>query len=231
MTLTTKSAAAVVIIAMASCMAATAAELKNLGYVVDAASRVVISGVGACVRSGAWTPALAAAADAVKQCTPDLVSLPASAPSTAPAPQPSAKPQAKPEAKPEAKPVPVQTINYSADALFDFDKAVLKPDGKAKLDTLPSLLQGAHYDTIIAIGHTDRIGTSRYNQQLSVRRADAVKKYLVEIGVPASRIHAEGRGKTQPVTQPDTCRGKSGRALIACLQPDRRVVIEVNATK
>ena len=211
-----------------------AQDIKNLGYVVDQNSVVVISGLGECVRSGLWTPALAAAAAAVKQCTPDLAPKAAAAPAPkAAAAAPKAAPQPAPKAAPKAEPArpPLQTINFAADALFDFDKAELKSEGKAKLDELPRMLQGVKYEVIQAIGHTDRIGSAKYNQQLSVKRAEAVKKYLVDKGVEPGRIRAEGRGKTQPLTKPDTCKGKQNKALIACLQPDRRVAVVVTGTK
>jgi OmpA-OmpF porin, OOP family len=124
-----------------------------------------------------------------------------------------------------------QKINFSADALFDFDKAELKPEGKAMLDDLIRVLQGARYEVILAIGHTDRIGTAQYNQKLSVRRAEAVKQYLVGKGIEPNRVYAEGKGKTQPLTKPADCKGKRGKALIACYQPDRRVNVEVSGTK
>ena len=144
-----------------------------------------------------------------------------------PPPPPPAKPAPKKE---PAKLLP-QKINFSGDALFDFDKAVLRPEGKAMLDDLARVLQGAKYEVILAIGHTDRIGTQAYNQKLSVRRAEAVKKYLVDKGIEPNRIYAEGKGETQPVTKPGDCKGKRGKALIACLQPDRRVDVEVTGTK
>ena len=99
------------------------------------------------------------------------------------------------------------------------------------LDDLVRVLQGAKYEVILAIGHTDRIGSAAYNQKLSVRRANAVKKYLTDKGIEANRVYAEGKGKTQPVTKPGDCKGKPGKKLIACLQPDRRVDVEVNGTK
>jgi len=100
------------------------------------------------------------------------------------------------------------------------------------LDELTRLLKGAKYEVILAIGHTDRIGTAAYNQKLSVRRAEAVKKYLTEKGIPPNRVYAEGKGKTQPLTKPSDCKSGLGRArLIACLQRDRRVDVDVTGTK
>ena len=93
------------------------------------------------------------------------------------------------------------------------------------------MLQGATYEVILAIGHADRIGSTKYNQKLSVRRAETVKKYLVEKGIAPNRVYAEGKGETQPLTKSADCRMKNRKALIACLQPDRRVDVEVSGTK
>ncbi len=208
-------------------------DAKNQGYLLDQNLNVVTTASGICVRTSDWTPARAAAAAACEQCTPELCAKPKPAPAAAPAP---AKPQPKPAApapapkKETPKPVP-QKISFSADALFDFDKAVLKAEGKAMLDELVRTLVGANYEVILAIGHTDRIGSAAYNQKLSLRRAAAVKKYLTDKGIEANRVYVDGKGKTQPVTKPGDCKGKRGKALIACLQPDRRVDVEVTGTK
>ena len=124
-----------------------------------------------------------------------------------------------------------EKITVAADALFDFNKAVLRPEGKAKLDELVAKAGQIKLEVILAVGHTDRIGGAAYNQKLSEKRAAAVKEYLVAKGIEANRVYTEGKGETQPVTG-DTCKGdKKTKALIDCLQPDRRVDIEVIGTK
>ncbi|MDO8595362.1 MAG: OmpA family protein [Sulfuricaulis sp.] len=208
---------------------APAQDAKNQGYLLDSVGNVVTAvGAAVCVRTSDWTPARAAAAAACMQCTPELCQKPK--PAAAPAPKPAPKPAAPASKKAPAKLLP-QKINFSADALFDFDRAVLKPEGKTMLDDLARVLQGAKYEVILAIGHADRIGSAAYNQKLSVRRADAVKKYLTDKGIAPNRVYAEGKGKTQPMTKPADCKGRKGKALIACLQPDRRVDVEVTGTK
>ena len=99
------------------------------------------------------------------------------------------------------------------------------------LDDLVKRLDGATYDSISATGHTDRFGSHAYNQKLSEQRAHVVKDYLVSRNVQSSRIDAEGKGETQPVTRAGDCRGAKNSRVIACLQPDRRVDVEMKGTK
>lgn len=153
------------------------------------------------------------------------------------APAPSASPPPPPPARP-AKPAPgPKRFNLSADALFDFDQAALRPEGRRQLDKLVADLKGTEYDivkvTMVTVtGHTDRLGSTAYNQQLSMRRAETVKAHLVKMGIAAAKIVATGRGETRPVTKPGECRGeKPTKELIACLQPDRRVEVEVSIAK
>jgi OmpA-OmpF porin, OOP family len=159
---------------------------------------------------------------------------PAPAPAPAPAPVPAPKPEA-PKPPPE-KPKPVaEKITFAADVLFDFDKNVIKPEGKSKLDDLTGKVRGIELEVVIAIGHTDPIGSDAYNQRLSVRRAEAVKAYLVSKGLEPNRIYTEGKGEKQPVTG-DRCKrmGKehrSNKKLVDCLQADRRTEIEVIGTR
>jgi OOP family OmpA-OmpF porin len=124
-------------------------------------------------------------------------------------------------------------VTFSADALFDFDKATVKPAGKQHLDKFAADLRGANFAAITVTGHTDRIGSHAHNMKLSTRRAEAVKTYLVaSAGIPAGKIAARGTDGSDPVTKPGECKGKQAtKELIACLQPDRRVEVEVSGTR
>ena len=171
------------------------------------------NGSGLCWKQTSWTPAMA-----IEECDPDLVRKPTITP-----PPPPVKPAAKPAPKPAAKPKPVaEKVTLAADVLFDFDKAVLKSEGKSKLDDLANKIRGINLEVVIAIGHTDSIGSDAYNQKLSVRRAESVKSYLVSKGVEPNRIYTEGKGEKQPVA---SNKSKDGR------QKNRRVEIEVIGTK
>lgn len=146
-----------------------------------------------------------------------------------PAPAPVAAPVV---AAPPVPPAPRKTT-FSADSLFDFDQENLKPAGKQQLDQFASNLKDASYDVITVTGHTDRLGSDTYNNKLSARRAETVRAYLVNSsGIPAAKLAANGRGEAEPVTKTDDCKGnKANKELIACLQPDRRVEVEVVGTK
>jgi OOP family OmpA-OmpF porin len=161
-----------------------------------------------CWRDANWTPATAAAG-----CDGALVPPPPpAAVVTPPAPAPA----------PAAPAVAASKVTFAADAFFDFDKSVLKPEGRAKLDDLVSKIRDVNLEVIIAVGHTDSIGTDAYNQRLSVRRAEAVKAYLVSKGIERNRVYTEGKGEKQPVADNRT---KEGRAK------NRRVEIEVVGTR
>jgi len=202
--------------------AASAQSSMNEGYLVDSSGRVVTSAVsGQCWHTGEWTPALA-----IEPCDPTIKRA-AAAP--VPQPEPLASPMAAPVAVVPAP--PPQKMSFSADALFAFDKSALKPEGKTMLDGLATQLEGANYEVLTVTGHADRLGSAKYNQKLSERRANEVKTYLVTKNIPADRITASGMGESQPVTQAADCRGPQTAKLIACLQPDRRVDVEVKGTR
>jgi OOP family OmpA-OmpF porin len=124
-------------------------------------------------------------------------------------------------------------VSFNADVLFGFDRAIVSPSGKLALDKFTAELSGVEYDHVTIEGHTDRIGTQAYNEKLSLQRADAVKTYLVSRGaVPASKITTVGKGSTQPLTDVGACKGiATSAAVIACLEPDRRVDLDVMGTK
>jgi len=189
------------------------------GYVQAPVSGVVVKDpFGLCWRTGYWTPAMA-----TKECDPELLPKAKPAPVAVVPPAPAPAPMA---------PKPVEEkVKLSAETLFAFDKSTLRSEGKEKLDDLVSKLQAINVETIIDIGYTDRIGSKTYNLKLSQRRAEAVKAYLVSKGIPANRILAEGKGKADPVTKPGECKGPISRKLIKCLQPDRRVEIDVVGTR
>ncbi len=167
-----------------------------------------------CWRNSNWTPATAAPG-----CD-GAIAAPAAAPAAAPTAAPAAPAAAAPAAAAPA--VAAQKVTYAADAFFDFDKSVLKPEGKAKLDDLVSKVKDINLEVIIAVGHTDSVGSDAYNQKLSVRRSEAVKAYLVSKGIEKNRVYTEGKGEKQPVADNKTAEGRA---------KNRRVEIEVVGTR
>jgi OOP family OmpA-OmpF porin len=184
------------------------------GY-LESSGTVVKNATGLCWHTGYWTPAMA-----TEECDPDLMpKKPAPPPPPRPAPVVVPPPPPAPTPAPPPAPKPVaEKVTMAADAHFDFDKSVLKPEGKAKLDDLVGKLKAVNLEVIIAVGHTDSIGSDVYNKKLSLRRADSVKAYLVSKGIEANRIYTEGKGESQPIADNKT---KEGRAK------NRRVEIEV----
>jgi OOP family OmpA-OmpF porin len=166
-----------------------------------------------CWRNGFWTPATAAPG-----CDGAIVP---AAPAAVPAAPAAAAPAAPRPAAPVAPPAATK-VTYAADAFFDFDKSVLKAEGKAKLDDLVGKIKDINLEVIIAVGHTDSVGSDSYNQKLSVRRSEAVKAYLVTKGVEKNRVYTEGKGEKQPVADNKTGEGRA---------KNRRVEIEVVGTR
>jgi OmpA-OmpF porin, OOP family len=146
-------------------------------------------------------------------------------------PQPVAQNAAQPVLAAAAPQPVVQKVTFDADALFDFDKAVLRPEGKTALDAFVGQLGGVDVAAITAVGHTDRFGSKSYNQTLSERRAASVKDYLVAKGIQPGSVQTRGMGETQPVTKTGECAGRRSAKVVACLQPDRRVEVELTGTR
>ena len=165
-----------------------------------------------CWRDANWTPATAAPGCGA----PEKAVAAPSMPMTPAAPVPPAAAVAPPAAVVPSK------VSFSADALFDFDKSVLKPEGKSKLDGLVNQVKTINLEVIIAVGHTDSVGSDAYNQKLSMRRSEAVKAYLVSKGIEKNRVYTEGKGEKQPVADNKTAAGRA---------KNRRVEIEVVGTK
>jgi len=151
-------------------------------------------------------------------------STPEPAPAPAPAPAPKAEPPAAPPPAPKAAAPKPEKVTTAATVNFDFDRYVIRPDARTRLDDLVGKLRNVTLEVVIAVGHADRIGGDAYNMKLSVRRADSVKAYLVSKGIAASRVYTEGKGERQPVKE---CKGdKKTKELIACLEPNRRAELE-----
>jgi OmpA-OmpF porin, OOP family len=198
-------------------------ERYRLNDAVDNHGNIDAASLGIVYRFGATAPAPYVAPEPIPVYTP---------PEPTPAPVVVVVPPPAPVAPPPPPPMPTK-VSFAADSLFAFGKADVTPDGKQQLNKFATDLRGVTYDTIKVTGHTDRIGSQAANQKLSTRRAESVKTILVQTeGVPAERISVVGVGSTDPVTKPEDCKGnKATKALIACLQPDRRVDVEVQGTK
>lgn len=187
-------------------------------YVTDQRNLVVKSGSGLCWHSSYGPPPASTI-----ECDPNFVPAPV-AQAVKPTPQPLVVAAVTP--KPAPKPV-TERVTLDADTLFDFDKAVLRPAGREALDEFAGKIKDINPEMIMAVGHADRFGSEDYNQRLSEQRVAAVKTYLVSKGIEPNRMHTEGKGEMQPVTKTGECHGSKNAKVIACLQPDRRVEVEV----
>ena len=216
-----------------------AAEINNW---LSSSGDVWKNSYGECWRNGSWTPATAAPGcdgaiviepkaasnnsqnSAASTNAPQVEQAPAAkqAPSQADAPglQPAPASASSSAPSPAAAPAAAVSskVTYAADAFFDFNKSVIKPEAKAKLDDLVDKIKAVNLEVIIAVGHTDAVGSDAYNQKLSMRRSNAVKAYLINKGVDKTRIYTEGKGEKQPVADNGTKEGRS---------KNRRVEIEV----
>ena len=175
------------------------------GYAADSTNSIVLSNSGECWRTSSWNKDLADA-----ECDPSLI---------ATAVEPTPLVQAEPRRT-------VQRINLASDAYFAFNKAELRAEGMAKLDEMARNIQGKDEPRLQITGYTDRIGAEAYNMKLSQRRAEAVKDYLIIKGIESDIIETTAMGPKDPVVN---CEGKTGNALIQCLGPNRRTVVEFSA--
>lgn len=197
------------------------------GYLTDSSGKIWKNSYGECWKSGMWTPAMA-----IPECDPSLV-------------KKKEEPKKVVEAEPMPAPAPVmvgpdkpafEKITLQAETLFDFDKAVIHPEGKQHLNTevVDKMKQYPQVEAILVTGHADRVGTDAYNQDLSARRAAAVKDYLVGQGIESNRIQAAAKGESEPVVACSDVKGRESsknKPLITCLQPNRRVVVEVEVQR
>lgn len=219
-------------------VSAALAQTSNLPmpYLVDQRGVLARSGAGLCWRTGYWTKELAEQVILPGeqfpigcQCEKDLMPKELCEPPPPPvAEAPPPEPEPEPAPPPPPPPAP-EHITLSADAFFDFNKAELRPRGEERLAELAGRLQNAEYETVTVTGYTDRLGPPAYNQKLSEKRAQVVADYLVSHGVHAHKIEAVGKGESEPVTTPDQCKNMKRKQLIDCLQPDRRVDVDVTA--
>ena len=207
----------------ASAALASAAGAQTVDNWRNAGNQLVWkNAAGQCWRDANWTPATAATG-----CDGAIVVPPPAPPAPAPAPKPAPAPMpVKPIDPPKPPPAPaapvVQKVNFAADAFFDTAKAVRKPEGTTKLDELVGKVKDVNLEVIIAVGHTDSVGSDDYNQKLSIKRSEAVKAYLVSKGIDKQRVYTEGKGEKQPVADNKTAAGRT---------KNRRVEIEVVGTK
>lgn len=215
--MTQLSVAVTVALALGASLGAAGADdrSRSSGYLTDKTDGVVKSGYGLCWHSGFGPEPLSAAA-----CEPIVADV--QAPAGPAAPQPAVQTAAEPAR---------ERLSFDADTLFDFDRSELRPAGIVALRAFVGKLKAIEPDMIQAVGHTDRLGTDDYNRRLSEQRVEAVKAYLVSQGIDAANVHTEAKGASEPITRLGECPGVQSASVIACLQPDRRVEVEVNGVQ
>lgn len=191
----------------------------QIGYWQDQSGGLVRSGNDTCVRTGYWTPELATA-----ECDPGLVPQQVAAVPDSTNSQDSTSSQIEPRAAVPAPMPATEKVKMDADALFDFDDSEIKPEGKEALDEIVRKLNlaGAELGLIVSTGHTDSIGGVEYNMELSARRAEAVKTYLISKGIDAQDIKTVAMGESQPFADNATAEGRV---------ENRRVEIEVSSMR
>jgi OOP family OmpA-OmpF porin len=203
------------LLSSATILAHEGGKTEGSGYVGDMNKHYVTDGFGNCVRTGTWSKDQASA-----ECDPDLV---VKAPEPAPEPEPVAAAMEAPAPAPVVPQTVTKDISLGSSALFDVNKASLKPEGMAELDDFAASLGAmSSIESIEIVGHTDSTGADSYNQMLSEKRANSVRDYLESKGVDPSLMSASGRGETQPVADNTT---REGRAQ------NRRVEISVKGTE
>lgn len=179
---------------------------------VNASGQPWKNSVGQCWRNSSWTPATAhQECDGAIKAQPRVQATVPAAPVVTPPVVKAEQPK---------QPVVVKQ-SFQAETLFDFDKSVIKPEGKKVLDGVVGRMQDINMEVIIAVGHTDAIGTNEYNDKLGLRRAEAVKAYLVSRGIEKNRVYTESKGERQPIATNNTAAGRA---------QNRRVEIEVIGT-
>ncbi len=209
--------------ALAMTGSASANETTKEGYLLDTRGAVVRSASGLCVHTGYWTPAMA-----IEECDPVAKKPAPVIAEAAPAPAPTPAPAV--EKRTVFVPYTLQT-----EALFTYNKSTLSENGKQKIhdEIIDKMKEYTKNDIVVVTGYADRIGSDKYNMKLSQRRADAVKAYMVEQGVDGNRIETAAKGEADPVVSCDNIKGKANhknKALIACLQPNRRIVLDLKGT-
>lgn len=211
----------------------------NFPYLVDGSRHVVRNQTNLCWRTGFWTLEAASTAQVVGQpypvgcyCDPGLMAKAVCEPKPVALVTPPATPAPAPVLAPVAT---AEKVSIPSDALFEYDRAAITPVGKERIGAFAQQLKGLNLEAVVAGGHADRIGSDTYNQALSERRAEAIKTFLVAQGIEPARVFVEGKGETQPVTgtQCNDMGKENARnhKLVACLAPDRRVVLEAVGTR